>query len=72
MLNDQNFSFSNFSKCFYFIRQVQVKPIFCKHVLQSQHRQFLGFDFLSLAVNSDSDLVRFKSNRNVSQHFGPK
>ena len=52
--------------------QIQLKPIFCKYVLQSRHGRFLGFHFLILALNSDSDLVCFKSNGNVSQFFGPK
>ena len=72
MLYDKNFSFSDMSKRFYFMRKVHVKLIFWKSVLQHRHGQFWGFHFLNLALNSDSDLVWFKSNGNVSQIFGPK
>ena len=40
--------------------------------LAKSHERCLGFHFLSLALNTDSNLVCFKSNGNVSQHFGPK
>ena len=42
MLNDKNSSLSNVSKHFYFIPLVQIKPIFCKYVLQSRIGDFKG------------------------------
>ena len=54
------------------MRQVQIKSIFRKYVLQSRHGRFLWFHLLILALNSDNDLVCFKSNVNVSQSFGSK
>ena len=54
------------------MQQVQIKSIFRKYVLQSRHGRFLGFHLLILALNSNNDLVCFKSNVNVSQSFGSK
>ena len=43
-----------------------------KTVLQGRHGRFLGFHFLILDLHSGSDIVCFKSNGNVLQHFGSK
>ena len=58
---------SKFSYCL----STQMNPTCCKYALQRRQGQYIGFQFLILALTSNKDLVCFISTGKIFQILGP-